>query len=142
MSAPDNDAGATLPANAVRGEFSLPLGGKVYVLRPSYEAIVAIEEQTGKGLLQLFNDAAGAALTLRETGIVVSEFIRAQGRAVDDALMAAVDATRIAKLIMEAETGPAGAMGTVGPILGSVACGDYTASGEPKTVEDRPQGTE
>jgi len=122
-------------ANETRGEISLELDGTEYVLRPSYQAIQAIEKKTGKGLIALARDAAGADLTLSETAIVASECIRAHGRAVDDKMMAAVSPERIGELILEADDGVAMALGRISVLLGLAATGGYTAQGELKPTK-------
>lgn len=65
-------------ANA-RGEVTIVLEGQEYHLRPSYEAIVAIEEMTGKTTFELANAARNQALTLAECGIVTARMMQAFG---------------------------------------------------------------
>lgn len=52
-------------ANPVRGEASVVVGGAVLVLRPSFEALVAAEEELGP-LFALVERAAGGGLRLSE----------------------------------------------------------------------------
>ena len=52
-------------ANPVRGEASLLVGGERIVLRPSFEALVAAEEELGP-LLSLVERAASGGLKLAE----------------------------------------------------------------------------
>ena len=52
-------------ANPARGEASIIVGGSAFVLRPSFEALVAAEEELGP-LFALVERAAGGALTLSE----------------------------------------------------------------------------
>ena len=52
-------------ANPVRGEASLELGGKTFVLRPSFTALVAAEQELGP-LFDLVERAAGGKLGLGE----------------------------------------------------------------------------
>lgn len=69
------------PAKAnVRGEVTLSLDGHDYHLRPSYEAIAAIETQTGRTLFELADAARHQGLTLRECGIIGTEMMRAYAR--------------------------------------------------------------
>jgi hypothetical protein len=63
-------------ANKQRGEGELVLAGKAYRLRPSHDALEAIEDETGKSLIALVRMATGE-LTLRQVGIVGAELIRA-----------------------------------------------------------------
>ena len=52
-------------ANPLRGEAELRLGGKVHVLRPSFAALVAAEEELGP-LFALIERAADGGLRLGE----------------------------------------------------------------------------
>lgn len=53
-------------ANAARGEAAIAVGGATLVLRPSFEALVAAEEELGP-LFALAERAAEGRLTLGET---------------------------------------------------------------------------
>ncbi|MDF0489209.1 hypothetical protein PX554_13795 [Sphingomonas sp. H39-1-10] len=68
-------------ANAVRGEVDLVLEGQRFVLRPSYTAIVAMEKKTGLPLIQLAQLAEQCCLSQDAQAIVVTELVRAWGRA-------------------------------------------------------------
>lgn len=61
-----------------RGEVTIDLDA-TYVMRPSYEAIEAIETNTGRGIVALVNLAAQGEMTLKQAAIVVTECIRAWG---------------------------------------------------------------
>ncbi len=52
-------------ANGVRGEAALLVGGEMLVLRPSFEALVAAEEELGS-LFALVERASGGGLKLAE----------------------------------------------------------------------------
>jgi len=52
-------------ANQVRGEAAITVGGEVLVLRPSFEALVAAEEELGP-LFALVERAAGGGLKVAE----------------------------------------------------------------------------
>ena len=52
-------------ANAARGEAALSVGGETLVLRPSFEALVAAEEELGP-LFALVERAAEGRLTVKE----------------------------------------------------------------------------
>jgi hypothetical protein len=125
-------------ANGKRGEISLKLQGEDYTLRPSYEAIQAIEDQTGKGLIDLSRDALNGRLTSREAQTIVCECVKAWGRASDDnsaALQkgaAHVSPARIGELMFEEKDGITGAMAAVATVLAVAATGGYTAKGEVK----------
>jgi hypothetical protein len=53
------------PANAARGEATIVVAGETLVLRPSFEALVAAEEELGP-LFALVERAADGALKLSE----------------------------------------------------------------------------
>ena len=55
----------TRPANGLRGEAELSIEGKSYVLRPSFENLVAAEDELGS-LFALVERASGGAITLKE----------------------------------------------------------------------------
>ena len=122
------------PANAERGEISLVLDGGTFVLRPTYEAIMAFEEAAGKGLLQLAREAVQGQLRTAEVAQIVTECIRAWGRATGQKSTQAVNAVRIAELIHESEIGLRGAMDTLAALLSMAATGGYTAQGEVKAT--------
>lgn len=119
-------------ANEVRGEVSLSLEGVEYVLRPSYEAIMEVEDQTGKGILDLARDAQSGDLTLRQVSQVAAAFIRAGGRAKQDNAAAHVSAKRVGELIYEAENGAVYVMGILRAVLLAAATGGYNGQGEVK----------
>ncbi len=60
-----NDEGLCTKANPHRGEASVRVGGEVLVLRPSFAALVAAEEELGP-LLALVGRAAAGGLRLAE----------------------------------------------------------------------------
>lgn len=119
-------------ANKTRGEIALTLEGVEYTLRPSYEAIQAFEDQTGKGIIELGRAALEGKLSVREAAIVATECIKAWGRATENASAAHVNAEKVGQLMFEAEDGVAGAMAAVATILALAATGGYTAKGEVK----------
>lgn len=62
------------------GEMLFTMEGVDYVLRPSMEAIEAIETQTGRALIDLAQSAQGGRLSLGELSIIVTETAKAWGR--------------------------------------------------------------
>lgn len=62
-------------ANAQRGEAALQVGGERLILRPSFEALVAAEEELGS-LLSLVEKAAAGDLTLRQIAILFDHLSR------------------------------------------------------------------
>ena len=118
-------------ANPARGEHGLMLGGKHYVLRPSFQASSAIEEETGLSLMELMRRANQCALSLSDLGVVCAELIRA-GADKGDAMTASVSAERISELIFEEGMGAVTA--TVTLVLVDAIGGGRTAAGEPKAA--------
>ena len=59
-------------ANRLRGEVALTLGGCPHVLRPSFAAIVAIEERLG-GMIGLAFKASKGELGVREMAVLIFE---------------------------------------------------------------------
>jgi hypothetical protein len=90
-----------MTANSERGEVSITLEGVEYVLRPAYEALTAIEEQTGQPLLNLAAAADGNELSINHTAIVVTECIKAWGRENGKPQYEQFNAKRIGKLLYD-----------------------------------------
>src|SRR5688500_1415696 len=91
-----------LQANGLRGEVDVTFEGERFVLRPSYEAIIAFEDGTGKGLIQLATAAADGELTLREAACITTQCVRAWGKQTEQPSIVAINEGRIAELILEA----------------------------------------
>ncbi len=53
------------PANVFRGEASIEVGGAALVLRPSFNALIAAEEELGS-LFEIVEHAAAGALQLQQ----------------------------------------------------------------------------
>lgn len=119
-------------ANAERGEISIDLEGRAHVLRPSYEAIVAIEAKTGRSIELLAEAAGDGALSLAEAAIVVTECVRAQGKAVGDPILQRYGPERVGELIHEA--GKLIVVRHLQLLLFMAANGGYTATGEPRPL--------
>lgn len=122
------------PANQERGEIVLSLG-EDYVLRPTYEAIAAIEQALDKGLFDIASDAINHRLRLTDCAIVAAECIKAWGRATGGPqTLQAIRPARIAELMLESEGGYKAALEQVAMMLAMACTGGYTASGEPKAA--------
>ena len=90
-----------MSANRVRGEASLTVGGETLVLRPSFAALVAAEQELGP-LFALVERAADGQLRIAEVAALFDHC--STGRA------AGIDRARIGEAIVEgglAETTPA-----------------------------------
>lgn len=130
---------APTPANELRGEVDLELDGIRFVLRPSYEASLAVEKRTGKGLVALATAAADGALGLSESAAITTEFIRAWGRSTDDKIAANVDEGRIGALIHE--YGLMRVTLRLAVVLTLAATGGVKNDGSPKQGEARAPAT-
>lgn len=120
------------PAITEVGELALMLAGVSMILRPSYEAIQAIEGGLGRGMVDLARDAIGGKLTLAETSQVATHCIRAWGRDSDNRDAAGATADRIARLILDSDGGVYEAQRTVSAMLSLAVTGGYTSTGEMK----------
>jgi len=118
-------------ANSHRGEHELELGGRTYLLRPSFTALSAIEEKTGRTMLELLRMGNAGALPLVIAGTIAAELIRA-GADENDELTKRVSPAKISELIYEQGVGQAVARLTL--CLVDAATGGRTAQGEAKAV--------
>lgn len=93
------------PANALRGETTLAISGRSYLLRPTFEALVAAEEELGS-LLTLLETASQGALSLAQMSSLVWHCLPPQDRPdcshVGDALleMGLLEATKPVRMIL------------------------------------------
>lgn len=122
------------PKENDRGEVRLTLDGTAYVLRPSYQAIMDIEEATGLSLFELTSTADKQALTIRQMAIIAQAMIAAYGRETKNDTLTRFKVDRIAELMFEA-----GAM-AVQPfilvVLYSALTGGVDASGKRKPATE------
>jgi len=58
--------------NPWRGEVEIVLDGKPYVLRPTFAALSAMEQQFGMGLVALAGKLAAAGITLEELAVIIT----------------------------------------------------------------------
>jgi hypothetical protein len=127
-----------------RGQMLLPLEPeKSYVVRPSREAVAAIERKI-KPLYQLTEDALRGCLTLEEMAVMTTEMMRAHAKAYpedpDVTTYANASVDRVADLIYEAS--PPKICARLAVVLVGAMNGGYSASGELKpagaTTKTRP----
>lgn len=120
------------PVLDARGRMLVHLGGADYILRPSYEAQEAIEVQLGRSMTQLCHQGYQGALTTADLAIIVTECMKAQGRAEKEAgpSYTGASAPTVARLI--AEAGQPVITARIAILLTGVITGGYTAEGEPK----------
>lgn len=121
-----------MTANAERGEIDITLDGQSYVLRPSHEALVACEKQTGLSLVEMARAAEAGTLTLTQCAQIVVECVRAQGKVIGDDMMQKFSVSRVAALLFEAEGGVLLANMKLRILLVLACSGGVTASGEIK----------
>lgn len=67
------------PANALRGEATLSIDGKTWLLRPTFEALVAAEEELGS-LFAMVERAAEGSLKLAEISTMLWHCLPAENR--------------------------------------------------------------
>lgn len=121
-------------ANAIRGEVDLVLEGETYVMRPSYEAIVAFEGLTRQPLLQLAMLADHSQLSVTQTADIVTECIKAWAEQEELTHLRRVQSERIGKLIIK--EGFMAILPRVAVVLAAAASGGTNADGTPKPSKD------
>jgi hypothetical protein len=67
-------------ANKNRGEVSVKLAGKTYILRPSFQAICSIESEVGKSILDILINLPKEKITLSEMESIIKHGITAYGK--------------------------------------------------------------
>ncbi|RIK91774.1 MAG: hypothetical protein DCC73_15035 [Proteobacteria bacterium] len=88
------------PVNPHAGEVAIALGGVDHPMRPSFEAAVAIEQQSGMSLLAIARQATlDKNLPLWLASIVVTAGIRAAGEARDDVSLKHVNREKVQRLL-------------------------------------------
>jgi len=121
------------------GEISITLDAE-YVLRPSYAAISAIEDKTGRSVIELANDAAQGGLKLRESAIIAAAMMRAWGNeatGIGDEVQAGAarsNEARVGELIYEAGLPKINTRLAI--VLIGAATGGYTISGKAKAAAE------
>lgn len=123
-------------AIAERGEHMLDLAGVSYRLRPSHQAMRAIEAKTERSSLELVRMGNVGALSLDQLGAIAAELIRAGA---EDEMGRAVHADRIGELIYE--QGVAGVTFRLTAVLADAVSGGRKASGEAKAAAAATTGT-
>jgi hypothetical protein len=119
-----------------RGQISGELDGTAYVLRPSYEAIMEAERETGLSLFDLAGLASNGRMTLEQMGVVTAAMMRAHGKAnPDDPLKSSYAGAKPSKLSqLIYEVGGPRVMGRLTVLLVGALTGGYTSSGEVKAA--------
>lgn len=65
--------------NKYRGEVSIKLGEREYVLRPTFEALVEIEERLGSGLVLIARRFANREFGIRDVACIIAAGIKGAG---------------------------------------------------------------
>nr|WP_294069661.1 hypothetical protein [Sphingomonas sp.] len=128
-----------MAANEERGEFELKLGPATYGLRPSWEAIQAFELGTGKSLMQLAGEADRGALALSSAAIIVTECMRAWGRALGNTSARGAQVENVTPMLMEA--GIYLVQPRLALMLYMAATGGLTSSGEAKAAPAKEEAS-
>ncbi len=119
-----------------RGEVTITLEGVEYHLRPSHQAIKAIEAEL-RPLVELANAARSSSLTIEEAGFITAEMMKAYGRSHPDdpnvSSYTGANATRLEELIFE--EGLAKVQIRLAVLLLAAMTGGVTALGELKTAK-------
>lgn len=141
-----SDAAAPTPsagtANDVRGEVDILLEGVNYVMRPSFDAIQAIEKKLGRGLLELGQAAYNNTLSTIDIATIATLCIHAEGKAKNDQSMQHFDIGTVAPLLHEEPGGFMIAALRIQRLLLNASTGGYTATGEPKAATGTMMTTE
>ena len=74
-----SDSADKRPANPLRGETVLPVGGRLFLLRPSFAALVAAEEDLGS-LFALVERAGEGRLRLSELAALFGHCLAERGQ--------------------------------------------------------------
>lgn len=101
--------------NSERGEVAITLEGTEYPMRPSYEAMLAIEKETGCSLENLFlrATAPGAGLFLTEKAIIVTEAVKAAGVDRKDKMLQQWNQEKVGRLLFASGLSTRAAIQTV-----------------------------
>ncbi len=62
-----------MTANPWRGEVEIMLGGKPYILRPTFSSLSNIEQQLGLGLVALARKLADGSIRLEELAVIIAQ---------------------------------------------------------------------
>ena len=68
-----------MTANPHRGEVEIELDGKRFVMRPTFQAIAEIEQQTGTGLIALLHRMTDGGLRVSDLAVIIAAGLKAAG---------------------------------------------------------------
>lgn len=117
--------GATTNA---RGEVSIELAGKRYVMRPDFEAIRAIDEASGSILA--LSRRLGSHPSLSDFALIVTEGIKAHGRFTRDAMLAHYGIEGVKRMITRAGIANPAITAPIGAFMAAAITGGVAEPGE------------
>lgn len=117
-----------MSANPERGEVEIVLSGTTYVLRPTWEALVAIEKAIApKNLVDVVysaNKQSHVSLSAFEMAVIVAEGVRAYAKESTEERVKVLTAVTPQKmLLLIAEEGPVTCLEAVSEFVGNLAGG-------------------
>jgi hypothetical protein len=68
-----------MTANPQRGEVEIELGGRRFVMRPTFQAIAEMEKQTGRGVIELLQSLSDGGLKVSELAAIITAGLKAAG---------------------------------------------------------------
>ncbi len=96
--------------NKARGEVTLSLGGRDWVLRPTFQALCEIESELGEGLIALVRRLAAGSVGVRDVAVIVHAGIKAVEKKPPSY-------DKVGQMVIEA--GIVGLLGPLGEFLGA-----------------------
>lgn len=125
-----------MTANPERGEIEIELAGTTYVMRPDFEAVLAIERQTGRPLIRLateFGLGRHGGLPLSDMAVIVTEGVKAARRG--DEMAQQYKAEKFGRLIYE--TGMLSVLDPVDLFLRNALSGGAEPSKKKESTENQ-----
>jgi len=96
--------------NKARGEITLSLGGRDWVLRPTFQALCEIESELGEGLIALVRRLAQGSVGVRDVAVIVQAGIKAVEKKPPSY-------DKVGEMVIDA--GIVGLLGSLGEFLGA-----------------------
>ena len=124
-------------ANQQRGEFAIRLHGVEYGMRPTYDAVQAFEGADGMQLTQMAVAATRGGLSVRVCALIVTECVRAWGKANDDVAARGFQADTVAPILLS--EGIADVQLVLADMLFLAATGGLTIEGKRKAIPTNPK---
>ena len=106
--------------NKARGEITLTLGGRDWVLRPTFQALCEIESELGDGLIALVRRLAQGSVGVRDVAVIVHAGIKAVEKKPPSY-------DKVGQMVIEA--GIVGLLGPLGEFLGAAFSDSEDADG-------------